>query len=185
MVGAGRPVLVGTGSPVLVGAGSPVLVGAGSPVLVDAGTPVFVDADTPGSDDEVPMATRRPRGRKRAIAVEDVSTPGKGGASVVQCGTPPSCHREPQRSRKLFPSSIRDDHPDPGFTTPVRPLTQRCLSLMKPERSRPRSSAAGSFYSPLSRFLTPSKESEWLKMPPAPRVSPKDVRMRVLSTSAS
>ena len=104
---------------------------------------------------------------------------------VVQCGTPPSCHREPQRSRKLFPSSFRDDHPDPGFTTPVRPLTQRCLSLMKPERSRPRSSAAGSFYSPLSRFLTPSKESEWLKMPPASRVSPKDVHMRVLSTSAS
>ena len=81
IIEAGTPELVGAGSPVLVGAGSPVLVDAGTPVLVDAGTPVFVDADTPGSDDEVPMATRRPRGRKRAIAVEDVGTPGKGGAS--------------------------------------------------------------------------------------------------------
>ncbi|CAL8393264.1 unnamed protein product [Boreogadus saida] len=84
----------------------------------------------PGSDDEVPMATRRPRGRKRAVAVveEDVEDVGARGK-------------------------------EPGFSTPVRPLTQRCLSLMKPERSRPRSSASGSFYSPLSRFLTPSKEN--------------------------
>ncbi|XP_059923105.1 CTD small phosphatase-like protein 3 [Gadus macrocephalus] len=110
---------------VTVDACSPVGVDAGSPEVIDSVRREGVDPVCPGSDDEVPMATRRPRGRKRAIAVEDVGARGK----------------------------------EPGFTTPVRPLTQRCLSLMKPERSRPRSSASGSFYSPLSRFLTPSKEN--------------------------
>ena len=99
LVDAGTPVLVDAGTPVLVDAGTPVLVEAGTPALVDAGTPAFIDTDTPGSDDEVPMATRRPRGRKRAIAVDDVGAQGKGGASVVQYGAPPSGHRVPQRSR--------------------------------------------------------------------------------------
>ncbi|CAL8272834.1 unnamed protein product [Arctogadus glacialis] len=110
---------------VTVDAGRPVGVDAGSPGVIDSVRREGVDPVCPGSDDEVPMATRRPRGRKRAIAVEDVGARGK----------------------------------EPGFTTPVRPLTQRCLSLMKPERSRPRSSTSSSFYSPLSRFLTPSKEN--------------------------
>ncbi|CAL8252745.1 unnamed protein product [Merluccius merluccius] len=87
---------------------------------------VIVDADTPVSDDEVPMATRRPRGRKRTIAVEV------------------------------------DDAQDTGhvFTTPVRPPAQRRQLLRKADRTTPRNSTSRSIYTPLVRFLTPSKESD-------------------------
>ncbi|KAK0145212.1 CTD small phosphatase-like protein 2-A [Merluccius polli] len=86
---------------------------------------VIVDADTPVSDDEIPMATRRPRGRKRTIAVEV------------------------------------DDAQDTGhvFTTPVRPPAQRRQLLTKTDRTTPRNSTSRSIYTPLVRFLTPSKEN--------------------------
>ncbi|CAL8309851.1 unnamed protein product [Lota lota] len=113
---------------------------------------------TPASDDEVPMATRRPRGRKRPIAAQ-----GRGGCfRLFPTETPPSCCKVPRHLTGVFffLSFFRWDRPDHGFTTPVRPLTQRCLSLMKPDRTAPRNSTSRSVYSPLARFLTPSKESD-------------------------
>ncbi|KAG7282807.1 hypothetical protein CRUP_012196 [Coryphaenoides rupestris] len=86
---------------------------------------VFVDLGTPMSEDEVPMATRRPRGRKRAIAVEDVSA----------------------------------QDTEHAFTTPIRPPTQRSRLLAKTGRTTPRNATSRSIYSPLVRFLTPSKEN--------------------------
>ncbi|KAJ3599925.1 hypothetical protein NHX12_033879 [Muraenolepis orangiensis] len=85
---------------------------------------VFVDLGTPVSDDEVPVATRWPRERKRAIAVNDAT-----------------------------------QDTDHDFTTPIRSQTRRRELLAKTGQTTPRNSASRSIYSPLVRFLTPSKEN--------------------------
>ena len=107
------------------------------------------------------MATRRPRGRKRTIAVEVDDAQDTGGASMEH---QPASYYLPQClcSFCCF-SFFRYGRPGHVFTTPVRPPAQRRQLLTKTDRTTPRNSTSRSIYTPLVRFLTPSKESEWIQ----------------------
>lgn len=131
-----------------------------------------MDHDSHHSDDEIPTMTRRllPRGRlrKRAIAVDDRETGVCGRfqlfSRIIFIYFTFFCLSE---YMYFFCFVFSDRSPscrglDLAFKTPIRPIIRREHVLSEIDQVTPRNTTARNIYStPIVRFLTPSKESEY------------------------